>query len=136
MKYPFLIPVYKSVMFLAVAGITASFSCSKNASSEITPVEIQPPEVLELNGVNWRRADSLGASDSNLLSRYFEMNPSMVDSPTMKGPPTVYHATKKRRRFFWVRGTATEPIWVCVHFAKHEFQLLEGQGNPYQNSSR
>ena len=80
-------------MFLAVAGITASFSCSKNASSEITPVEIQPPEVLELNGVNWRRADSLGASDSNLLSRYFEMNPSMVDSPTMKGPPTVYHAT-------------------------------------------
>ena len=119
-------------MLFAVIGISAS--CSEDSASEITSGEIQPPEVLKLNGENWRRENSLGTSDSNLLSRYFELNPSMVDSPAMKGSPTIYHATKNRRRFFWIKGTASEPIWVCVHFAKRRFQFLEGKGNPYQNS--
>ena len=134
MKYTFIISVCKTVLFLAAIGITAS--CSGDAASEITPVEIQPPEMFKFDGVNWQREDSLGNSDTHLLSRYFEMNPSMSDSPILEGTPTVYHGTKNRRRFYWIRGTATQPNWICVHFEKRAFQLLEGQGNPYQNSSQ
>lgn len=134
MKYAFRIPVYKTVLFLSVSGITVSSSCSENASSELSPVEIQSPEVFKFDGVNWRREDSMSKSDTNLLSRYFEMNPSMIDSPILEGTPTVYHGTKKRRRFYWIRGTTTEAAWVCVHFEKGVFQLIEGNGDPFLNS--
>ncbi|QDT96943.1 hypothetical protein V144x_24140 [Gimesia aquarii] len=123
--------VCKTVLLSTVIGMATS--CSGNVANEPTPIEIHPPEVFEIDGTNWQREDSLGKSDTKLLSRYYEKNPSMIDSPLFKGAPTVYHGTKNRRRFYWIGGTATEPIWVCVHFENGAFQLQDGQGNPYQN---
>lgn len=130
---------YKRVYFLfhcllPFVGIVLAAGCSEDVASEIIPVTIQPPEVFEFNGVKWRREDSLGQSDTRLLSRYFTMNPSMIDSPIMEGTPTVYHGARNRRRFYWVSGTATQPIWLCVQYEKGAFQFLEGHGSPYGNS--
>jgi len=132
MKYAFKISFCKTVLFLSAIGLTAS--CSEDASSELSLVEIQPPEMFNFDGVNWRQAKSLSNSDTKLLSRYFKMNPSMIDSSILEGTPMVYHGTKNRRRFYWIGGTATQPIWLCVHFEKGTFQILEGHGNPYQSS--
>ncbi|MFK7777020.1 MAG: hypothetical protein QM501_02705 [Gimesia sp.] len=109
--------------------------CSGGDSSEIVPITIQSPEVFEFEGMKWRREDSLGQADTKLLSRYFKMNPSMIDNPVLEGTPSVYHGVRNRRRFYWVKGTANQPIWLCVQFEKGTFQLLEGRGNPYENSS-
>lgn len=134
MKYAFKISFCKTVLFLTAIGLTAS--CSEDTSIESSPAEIQPPEKFKVDGVNWLQADSLNKSDTKLLSRFFEMNPSMIDSPILEGTPTVYHGTKNRRRFYWIGATATQPIWACIHFEKGAFQILEGHGSPYQSSPR
>jgi|GEM_PF-1971732 len=142
MKYSFYesSSAYKRVFvffrcLLPFVGIVLAAGCSGDVASEIIPVTLQPPEVFEFNRVKWRREDSLGQSDTRLLSRFFKMNPSMIDSPVLEGTPTVYHGTRNRRRFYWVSGTATQPLWLCVQYKKGAFQLLEGHGSPYGNRS-
>tara|TARA_R110002111_G_scaffold262289_1_gene337869 strand:+ start:172968 stop:173399 length:432 start_codon:yes stop_codon:yes gene_type:complete len=130
--------LYKTKSLLLCCLLTSCWmglaaGCSDDAAREIMPVTISAPEAFESDGMKWRREARLGPSDTRILSRFFETNPSMVDSPIMKGVPSVYHGTSHRRRFYWIKGTASEPVWVCVHFERGAFQLLEGVGSPYGN---
>lgn len=119
---------------LAFCSIGLVTGCVGETHHEILPETIQPPETFTSDEVKWRREDQLGKSDASILSYYFQKFPSMIDSPTLEGTPTVYHATKKRRRFYWIKGTTDQPVWACVHFDKGGFQYLEGQGSPYKNN--
>lgn len=132
-KFTFIGPLCQ--FFLVLTTIVISTSCTEDNVSETSAVKIQHPDVVEIDGVKWQRESSLGAADTKLLSRFFELNPSMGDSPNLTGSPTVYHATKKRRRFFWINESATEPIWTCIAFSNGKFHLQEGQGSPYQDTS-
>lgn len=105
--------------------------CAGEPAVEFSPVVIQPPEVFESDAVKWRREDRLGDSDTRLLSRYFQQNPSLIDSPAFTGVPILFHGTKHRRRFYWIKETAGKPTWVCVQYARGRFHFLEGNGNPY-----
>lgn len=105
--------------------------CAGEPAVEVSTVLVQNPALFESDSVKWRREDQLGDSDTRILSRYFQQNPSLIDSPAFTGVPAVFHGTKQRRRFYWIKETAGHPTWVCVQYASGRFQFLEGNGNPY-----
>ena len=99
------------------------------------PAEVVYPETFTAAGFNWSREQDLGSSDSRLLTRYFETNPSLAESPAFQGLPAVYHGTRNRRRFYWIQVTSESRTWVCLQYNQGRFQFLEGTGSPWQDHS-
>ncbi|WP_339734618.1 hypothetical protein [uncultured Gimesia sp.] len=117
-------------MFWCLASI---FGCAPESGEQPELVELSYPETFTATGINWRREQKLGPSDSRLLTRYFRGNPSLADSPAFQGRPAVYHGTQNRRRFYWIQGTVAQCVWVCVQYDRRRFQFLEGTGTPWRD---
>lgn len=110
------------------AGCTPDESASSDSLTVVAPAE------LVLNGAKWQKEASINESDQNLLSKYFRANPSLIDSPDLHGTPDVYHGAQKQRRFYWIHPMADQTRWMCLEYQDGGFELLEGEGNPYEIS--
>ena len=113
---------------LATVLLTA---CSGDEADQKSPTIVDPPAILEIDGIQWQRETSMGKSDGDLLAHYFKANPSMVGSPELQGIPEVYHGTHHKRRFYWIKHQTNQTLWTCVAYQDGSFHLSQGQGSPF-----
>ncbi|QDT89266.1 hypothetical protein [Gimesia algae] len=110
--------------------------CAEERTTLSVAPRFEAPETFKADGLNWQREAGFSGSDAAVLSRFFQLQPGMQGSPAVAGIPVIYHGIQNRRRFYWIQGTAEEPLWSCVQFHRGRYQLLEGTGNPYQSDSQ
>ena len=120
-----------TLLFLLL-GLSTTAGCTSDESSSSESLPVEAPAELLLNGKKWQKEVSINQSDQNLLSQYFQANPSLIDSPDLHGTPDVYHGAQNKRRFYWVHPMAERTRWICLEYQNGGFELLEGEGNPYQ----
>jgi hypothetical protein len=111
------------------------WGCAVDAVPQPAPGRIEPPETFSREEVNWRLEPQPGVKDTHLLSHYFSEHPSLTEGPALQGNPVVYHGTRNRRRYYWIKGETGEWRWSCVQYDGRRFALLEGLGDPFQAHS-
>lgn len=124
--------VRRPLVLLLLTAPALWTACSGEGTDLKGPAIVDPPAVLEIDGVQWQRETSIGKSDSDLLGHYFKANPSMVGSPELQGFPEVYHGTQRKRRFYWIKHQINQTVWTCVEYQDGSFHLSQGQGSPFK----
>ncbi|MCP4781984.1 MAG: hypothetical protein GY903_05545 [Fuerstiella sp.] len=114
---------------LAVILVTA-YGCQ----SELVPlpeVTVSIPDEFKVGGTAWQKQTTPQQADTDCLSNFFARNQDLVGSPEFEGQPTVFHAGKRDRRFYWLHSSIDGVHWQCVEFKNRRFSVTDGTESPF-----
>jgi len=122
------LPGSKLLTVLLIGLLSAG--CGGTASQLVEAPKIDPPQTFTSTGKTWTLKPAM-EEDQEALTKFFQIHADYQGSMDFEGPPTMYVAGTKDRRFYWLRGSTQEPAWWCVHFEGGEFSVTDGKGNPF-----
>ena len=134
-KLPFLrsSKIRVAVQLLAATLVLIGFNgCGKTG---VVPeiVVHEPPTEFSEAGQKWTRStSSVSKSDNTQIGKFFERNPSLLDSPEWTGEPAKYvnSQSKSKIRFYWFGGSSERPTWSALEIDGGSLRELSGEGYP------
>ncbi|MFK7822114.1 MAG: hypothetical protein AB8G99_25680 [Planctomycetaceae bacterium] len=124
-----------TVLFAVVLCVLASGCSSDSSAIDDSETTFSTPAEFEEANVAWAKTDALEDSDTEQLTEYFTDNPSVSENPLVEGDPFVYTSSDGTKRYYWVRGGATDAEWFCLEFDDYDVEMLSGLGEPFDADS-
>ena len=120
-------------LFLFLLCSVGLLGCGEKKLPELT--EYTPPTAFMTENVAWT-IDETGPNDSDneIIGRFFEENPDLMNSPDWTGQPSKYSAEFDQVRFYWFSGNNDSPIWNGLEVNRGSVTQFSGQGPPGSNN--